>query len=470
MRVLARSPGFSAVAILVLALGIGVSTLSFSLYNLIALQSIPVHDPATIVNIQRRSPENIAPGVPYASIAYYRDNAKSLSAVMATMPAAPMVLDHDEKRVTPSFVSTNYFAELGAPAAVGGFFDATRDESSNSTPVAVISFRLWQRRFQGDPSIVGKNIDLDGRSATVIGVAPQHFANLGTDNPDVWLPLPQHSYFVQGSLPLNDPKFDGMIFMWGRLATGVSPRQAEQELLAITNRLRDLYPTLIWDHERILVTPGAHFFSTEDAGPVIGLVALLVLLILGTACANLGGLLTARGVSRQREMQLRFDLGAGKLRVFRQLLTENLLLGLLGSLAALPLSYAVLRLALVRANAPSWMSAVPDWRVVTFTLAMGFVAAMFFGVLPTLRLVRRKNERTFWNSFVVCAQVAASCVLMILAGLLVRATLHTLHPIPASVMNRSCRSTRGSTITDTPHRLRRPISNSSRTGCESSPE
>ena len=177
-----------------------------------------------------------------------------------------MVLDHDEKRVTPSFVSANYFAELGAPAAGGRFFDATRDESSTSAPVAVLSFRLWQRRFQGDPSIVGKNIDLDGRPATVIGSAPQQFANLGTDDPDVWLPLPQHSYFVQGSLPLSDPKFDGMIFMWGRLAPGVSPKQAEQELLALTNRLRDLYPALIWDHERIVVTPGAHFFSTRRCG------------------------------------------------------------------------------------------------------------------------------------------------------------------------------------------------------------
>ena len=131
-------------------------------------------------------------------------------------------------------------------------------------------------------------------------------------------------------MPLDDPKFDGMIFMWGRLAPGVSPKQAEQELLALTNRLRELYPAVIWDHERIVVTPGAHFFSLEDGGPVIALVALLVLLILAIACANLGGLLMARGVSRQREIQLRFDLGASKLRVFRQLLTENLAARLAG--------------------------------------------------------------------------------------------------------------------------------------------
>jgi predicted permease len=428
-RILARSPGFSFTAILVLALGIGVSTLAFSLYNLVALQLIPVRDAATLVNIQRRSPQNIVPGVPYASIAYYRDNAKSFSAVMATMSAAPMVVDRDEQRINPNFVTSNYFTELGASAAAGRLFDPAREDVSGATPVAVLSFRFWQRKFDRDTSIIGKTIYLAGKPATVIGVTSQGFANLGTDNPDVWLPLLQHSYFVEGSVPLSDPKFDGMIVMWGRLAPGVRPSQAEQELLSLTNQLRKLYPAVIWDHEYTVVTPGAHFFSVPDTAPILAFVALLVLLILAVACASLGGLLMARGVNRRREIQLRLDLGARKSRVFRQLLTESLLLGLLGSIAALPLSYAVLRVALVYANAPTWMSALPDWRVLVFTAAMGFLAALFFGLLPTLQMVRRK-ERTLWQQFVVCAQIGASCVLLILAGLLVRATLHTMYTDP----------------------------------------
>jgi predicted permease len=429
-RILARSPGFAITAILVLALGIGVNTLAFSLYNLIALQSIPVREPATLVGIQRRSPENIVPGVPYASITYYRDNAKSLSAVMATMRAAPMVLDHDEERIDPSFVTSNYFTELGASAAIGRLFDPVREDSSGATPVAVLSSHFWQRKYDSDPSIIGKTLYFAGKPVTVIGVTAQGFANLGTENPDVWLPLLQHSYFFEGSKPISDPKFDGMIIMWGRLAPGFSPSKAEQELLSLTNQLRKLYPAVIWDHERIIVSPGAHFFSLEDGGPVLALVALLVLLILAVACANLGGLLMARRVIRQREIQLRLDLGARKSRVFRQLLTESLLLGLLGSIAALPLSYIVLRLALVYANAPAWMSALPDWRVLVFTAAMGLLAAIFFGMLPMLQMVRRKKEKNLWQKVVVCAQVGASCVLLILAGLLVRATLHTLYTDP----------------------------------------
>jgi predicted permease len=428
-RILAKSPGFSLTAIVVLALGIGVSTLAFSLYNIAALQSLPVRDPATVVRIQRRSPENINPGVPYASIAYYRDNAKSLSAVMATMGAAPLVLNQDEQRVSATFVSSNYFSELGGSAATGRLFDAARDDTA-SAPVCILSFRLWQRKFDSDPSIVGKAIRLGGKPTTVIGVSSEAFASLGTDNPDIWLPLLQHPYFVEGSKPLADPNFGGLIGMWGRLTPGVSRSSAEQELLSLTNQLRKIYPAVIWDHEYIVITPGAHFFSFEGGPPVLALVGLLVFLILAIACANLGGLLMARGAGRQREIQLRFDLGARKLRVFRQLLTENLLLGLLGSIAALPLSYGVLRLVLVYSNAPAWMSALPDWRVFLFSTAIGLVAALLFGLLPTLQMVRQKRNRSLWHQFVVCAQVGASCVLLILAGLLVRATLHTLYSDP----------------------------------------
>lgn len=435
-RILTRSPKFSIAAILVLALGIGVSTLAFSLYNLIALKSIPVRDPETLVSFQRRSPENIAPGIPYVSIAYYRDHAKTLSAVMATMTAAPLVLEQpgnsvpDEQRITPSFVSSNYFTELGGSAILGRLIDAAHDDASDAAPVAVVSYRLWQTRFGADPSIVGKTIHLGGKPATIVGVASATFANLGTDNPDVWLPLLQHSYFVEGSKPLLDPQFDGLVMMWGRLAPGVSPSVTEQELLSLTNQLRKLYPTLIWDREYLVARPGAHFFSPQDAQPILAPVAVLVLLIFTIACANLGGLLLARGANRQQEIRMRLNLGARRSRVFRQLLTENLLLGIVGSLAALPLSYVVLRLGLTYANAPQWMSALPDWRVFGFTATMGILAALFFGFFPTLQMVRQKKNRTLWHQFVVCAQVGASCVLLILAGLLVRATLHTLYTHP----------------------------------------
>jgi predicted permease len=429
-RVLARAPGFSFTAIAVLALGIGVTTLAFSLYNLAALETIPVHDPARIVRIERRSPENVAPDVPYVSIAYYREHATTISAVMAAMQGSPVAIEGDEKRVEPEFVTANYFSELGGEAAAGRLFDAAHEDSEASNPAMVMSYRLWQQRFGGDPSVVGRTVLVGGKPATMIGVTARNFASLGTDQPDVWLPLTQISYFVEGSRKLSDPKFDGNILLWGRLASGASASQAAEELLGLTNQLRPLYPDVIWNQERILVTPGAHFFTEDGAAPFLALMWGLVLLVLVTACANLGGLLAARGAGRTHEIELRVQLGAGRLRLFRQLLTENLLLGLLGSLAALPLCFVALREALNYTEAPEWMSALPDWRVFTFAAAMGFFSALLFGLLPTLQMVQRKKGRRLWNQFIVCAQVGASCVLMIVAGLLVRATLHMVYAEP----------------------------------------
>lgn len=432
-RILARASGFSATAILVLALGIGVNTLAFSLFNLLSLQYMPVRDPASLVNIERRSPSDITPGIPYASIKFYRENARSLSAVMAILGGAPVVMNQDEQRVNPSFVTENYFSELGATAAVGRLFDPAREDSPASAPVVVLSNRYWQRRFNSDLLIVGKTLTFAGKPATVIGVTAPLFAGLGSDKPDVWMPLVQHSYFVEGSKPLDDPKFEGLVVMRGRLAPGVTASAAAQEMSALTNQLRKIYPKVIWDNEYIVVTPGAHFFNLDLNGGgavILGLIAFLVLLILAVACANLGGLLMARGTARQREIQIRLDLGARRRRLFRQIFTENLLLAALGAAAALPLSYLALRLTLIHADAPAWMSAVPDWRVIAFTAGMAFVAALFFGLLPTLHMVRGKSGKARGQKFVVCAQVAASCVLLILAGLLVRATLHTLYTDP----------------------------------------
>jgi predicted permease len=430
-RLLRRSPGFSLTAIVVLALGIGVNTLAFSLYNLLTLKSLPIRDPATLVSVERRSPENINPGVPWNSILFYRDNAKTLSAVIASMDSSAMALDQDAQRVHLSFVTANYFTELGAQAAVGRLFDSGREGSPSSPPVAVLSYRFWQRRYQGAPEIVGKTIHLSGKSATVIGVLPESFASLGTASPDLWLPLQQHSYFVEGSKALNDPDFDGLIIMSGRLAPGATKAMAADELLTLTNRLRPLYPKDIWDHEYIVVTAGAHYFTFGDGPPVLPLIFSLVGLILAVACANLAGLLMARGATRQPEIQLRLDLGACRLRLFRQLLTESLLLGLLGTLAALPLSAAAVRIILAETDAPAWMSAWPDWRVALFAAAMGCAATIFFAVLPTLRLVRgTASRKARAHQFVVCAQVAASCVLLVLANLLAHATLHTLYTDP----------------------------------------
>jgi predicted permease len=244
--------------------------------------------------------------------------------------------------------------------------------------------------------------------------------------------LLQEPYFVEGSNVLTDVS-GGRVRMWARLAPGVTARMAEQELLTLTNQLRKQYPKLIWDKEFIHSDPGGHsIVMQKEMYQVAAMVGVLVLLILAVACANLGGLMVARGVTREREMSIRTAIGASHMRIFRQLFTESVLLALLGSVAGLVLSWVVLRvtLALVMTDGPGWMSTRPDWRVLLFAVGMALIAAVFFGFAPALQTARQQQRRSVARQVLVGAQVAASCVLLIVAGLLVRAVHHMLYTDP----------------------------------------
>ena len=410
-RTLGRSPGFTLTAVLVLAIGIGVNVAGFSLFNMVALKPLPVPDPGSLVRLERRSPQSYTSEMPYASALFYRDHAKSLSAMMAVLGVPPMEIDGDLQPTSASFATANYFAELGTRAAYGRMFEPAREDDASAAPVAVLSYSLWQRRFGADPSVVGRTIHLNGKPATVIGVTPYDFATLGGQHPDIWLPIAQQPYFVEGSKVLTNPSASS-VRMWGRLAPGVSPKMAAQELLALTNELRRQHPKDIWNNEYIDIKPGAHLQVMQpEMYRVAAMVAVLTLLILAVACANLGGLLLARAVTREHEMGIRIAIGASRGRIFRQLCTESLLLAFLGAAAGLGLSYVVLRVALSRLDTPKWVTAVPDWRVLLFTIGISVVAALFFGLTPALQIARQRQRKTIARQVLIGAQVAASCVL-----------------------------------------------------------
>jgi predicted permease len=353
-RKLHRSPGFALTAVLVLAIGIGVNVTAFSFFNMALLKRMPVRDPESLVRLQRRSPENITPVMPYPTVVFYQEHARTLSAVMAMM-GARMEIENDVQPAGADFVMANYFTELGSSAACGRLLDPARDDTSDAVPVVVLSFGFWQRRFGADPSIVGRVIRLNKKTATVIGVTSNTFSSLGGQYPDIWLPMSQQPYFVEGSKVLTDTS-GGNVEMWGRLAPSITAKVAEQELLALTNELRQQHPKDIWDHEFIKSDPAGHIQVIKpEMYQVMAMVSTLTLLILAVACANLGGLLLARGVQREREIGIRFAIGASKGRIFRQLFTESLLLALLGALAGLIAGYVVLRVTLVKFEAPAWI-------------------------------------------------------------------------------------------------------------------
>jgi predicted permease len=430
VRTLLRAPGFTVTAVLVLAIGIGVNVGAFSLFDMVALKPLPVRDPGSLVRLERRSQEQYTSPMPYLSAVFYGEHAKSLKAMIALLGVPPMQMDDDLQGTSASFATANYFSELGTPAAVGRLFDPARERAATAPPVVVLSYALWQHRFNGDPGVVGRTVKLNRKPATVIGVTPYEFASLGGQTPDLWMPIAQQPYFVTGSTVLTDAGASS-VSMWGRLAPGVTAKIAAEELKALTDELRRRYPKNIWDGEYIDVSPGAHLQEMQPGMyRMAAMVALLTLLILAVACANLGGLLLARAVTREREMGIRMAIGATRARIFRQLATESVVLALLGATTGLGLSTMALRVALTRFHAQGWLSAKPDWRVLAITFGMAMASALFFGFAPALQIARQRQRKTIVRQMLIAAQVAASCVLVIVAGLLVRATLHVLYTDP----------------------------------------
>ncbi len=210
-----------------------------------------------------------------------------------------------------------------------------------------------------------------------------------------------------------------------------SARLPNRSCLGLTNRLRKLYPKLIWNKEYIVSEPGGHGkVIRPEMYQAAEMIGALVMLILIVACTNLGGLMTARGIMREHEIGIRVAIGADRKRIFRQLFTESLLLAALGSIAGLIASYCVMRLTLVAADAPRWMSAIPDWRVLLFTAGMAVLVAVMFGFAPAWQIARQRQRRTLARQVLIGIQLAASSVLLIVSALLVRATHHILYSDP----------------------------------------
>jgi predicted permease len=422
VRTLLRSPGFTTAAVLVLAVGIGVNVAAFGVFNMFVLKPLPVRNPDTLVRLQRSAPGSFASAVAYPSILFYRDHAKTLSSVLASTDRE-VLLEANSKPVRARFVTGNFFHELGAETGIGRVIDANRDESKGAEPVVMLSHTFWEQYFNSDPAVVGRVVHLNHKAATVVGVAPRNFSGLGLPHePAFWIPLVQQPYFIEGSTVLTDTSLGGMVDMWARLKKGVSPKAAEEELRVLTDELRKQSPESVWENERIISKPGAYLQTVhrEDV-PLISLVGTLVLLILTVACSNLGGLLLARGVTRGHEISIRFALGASRGRIVRQLFTESLLLAALAAVAGLGLGYVCLRVLLSQLNAPPWLNPTPDWRVAAFAGGVGLITAIAFGLAPALQLTAKRRARTRARQLLVMAQIAASCVLLIVAGLLVRA-------------------------------------------------
>ena len=438
LRMLIKTPGFTFVAVLTLGLGIGANTAIFSLVNTVLLRPLPIARPEQVVTLNSGAPgRGFYPLIGYAEYQDYRDRDRSLAG-LAACSIAPVSLSYNgiNERVWSYHVTGNYFSLLGVGAARGRVIAPEDDRIPGAHPVMMLSYQCWQHRFGADPRIVGRSVLVGGRNYTVIGITPPEFR--GTElafTPELWFPMMMRPEIESGSGSLNR-RFPPVGIL-GRLKEGMSWAQAESALNLIAAQLGREYPQTNEGQIIVLTQPG--LFGAAMRGTVLTFTAVsmgVVVLVLLLACTNLTNLLLARASERHREIAIRLAIGAGRSRVLRQLLTESVLLALLGSAFGLALAYGAVELAGFRM--PVFFGFTPidlriDWRVLVFTFALSLLTGVLFGLLPGLQATRPdlipalKNESTVGGyrrsrlrNVLVVAQVSLSLVLLLCAGLVLR--------------------------------------------------
>src|ERR1051325_6389036 len=429
-RMLLKKPGFTVVAILALALGIGANTAIFSVVNAVLLRPLPFAEPDRLVivwmdNRQQGVKEDIHS---YPNYLDYRDQNKVFESLAAYRGTSLNLTGMGEpERVLGAASTASFFDVMRVAPVVGRVFTADEDQPGHDS-VMMISYGLWQRRFGGDKNIVGKSVALSGATRTVIGVMPPDFRFPFKDT-DFWLPLAPPA-------ELKDQRSAFWLDVIGRLKPGVTLEQARAEMETIAKRLEQQYPNSNTNFGTNLVP-----LREQTVGPVRP--ALLILLgavafVLLIACANVANLLLGRAAAREREFAIRMAMGAGRRRIIRQLLVESLLLAFFG--AALGIMLAVWGLDALKLMMPADMPRIDqsglDARVLAFTISISCLTALLFGLAPALQASHPDLNETLkegggkgaskgvrsrqMRRVLVVAEVALALVLLVGAGLLLK--------------------------------------------------
>jgi len=455
IRMLLKQPGFTLVAVITIALGVGANTAIFSVADRLLLKSLPVTKPDQLVQVTSVSvnPYFVSNAFSYPEFNDYRAGNNTLSGLIAFNRTQLEWLRNDQiERVSSELVSGNYFDVLGIKAAHGRTFLPEEDKTPGTQPVVVISEAFRQKHYSSEDP-VGKSLTLNDVTLTIVGVAPREFNGMTLERPtEIWVPVLMHPQLAQSKFIEN--RRDRFLGLLGRIKDDSNFAQAETHFDLLAQRVKEantpagtITKGLPFSEQHIKFEPGGKGISIlrKRFSSPLKLLMVIVGLVLLIACANVAGLLLARGLSRRKEMAIRLSLGANSWRLTRQLFTESLLLALMGGAAGLLIAPWLVTL-LVKSQsrldiARALVGQGVDARVLAFTVLTTLVAGLVFGVLPAWQSSRpqivpllkdeggvsNQRERRFsFRSLLVVGQLAIAIVVVIAAGLCIRSLRNLL--------------------------------------------
>jgi predicted permease len=466
LRMLAKAPGFTAIAVLTLALGIGANTAIFSLTDQVLLRRLPVPHAEQLVELRSPGPNpgsTWSDGIEGSSFSYpmYKDlreqTKDAFSGLLATYPVALDISGHGaSERASGELVSGNYFQVLGVTPALGRMFTPEDETSGGGNPVAALSYGYWTRRFGKDPGILNKPLIVNGTSLTVVGVAREGYTGIQIGAvPDLFIPLTMKGAIAsnQGTLGTLDDRKNHWVQVLGRLMPGFTLARAEAAIAPRYHALLESELPIVKPSagakpkflaRKLLLDSAAQgrpVLQRNAEGPLTILMAMVGMVLL-IACANLASLLTARGESRQREIAVRLALGAGRWRLMRQLLTESFLLSVAGGVLGLLVASWALSLligSLAQGTQVLGLEARLDGRILLFAAAISIFTAVLFGLAPAMRATRVDLQGTLkeqgtsttgatgsvrLRKALIVAQVALTAILLAGAALFAQSLMH----------------------------------------------
>jgi predicted permease len=442
LRMIAKAPGYAAITILTLALGIGANTTIFTWINSTLLNPIPgLASPSDVVALSLGRPGDDPFPLTYPDFEAMRDGQQSFSGLtVSNLTAMSLTGKSKPERVWGTMASANYFDVLGVRPIMGRGFLPQEDEKPGGAPVAVISYRMWQTHFGANPGVLGQTLEINQHPYTIVGVTPPVFQGNQTGlRSDIWVPMMMEAQLVpQGDLIHDHHYF--WLNMLGRLKPGVVPRQAQEEMtLRLAPEVKN-YPEEHRGHDSVTVTPlwRGPFSANQFLALLLPMLMCIAGLVLLLACANVANLMLVRSVARRREIAIRTSLGASRWRLVRQMLVESLLLALAGGAVAVLITFwsaGTFANFLPKMDFPISLNMQPDRTVLFAALAISILSGVIFGILPAWRssseapvAVLKEDtgsasgsvRKARLTSALVVAQISLSLLLLICAGLFIR--------------------------------------------------